>query len=64
MCIVQLWYLVKAAEWYNNIPETTLVDENTEYNTVEEEKTDAEIEIPNGAKGFVENNRPRRVPTG
>ena len=41
---------------YNNIPETTLVDENTEYTAVEEEKADAEIEIPNGAKGFIENN--------
>ncbi|HMC00785.1 MAG TPA: glycosyl hydrolase 115 family protein [Flavobacteriaceae bacterium] len=42
---------------FNNIPETVLVDENTEVKEVAEETDDStDYEVPNDAKGFIENN--------
>ena len=41
---------------YNNIPETILVDENTEIKRREKKSIDSNDLIPNDAKGFIENN--------
>ncbi|ULC60720.1 glycosyl hydrolase 115 family protein [Flaviramulus sp. BrNp1-15] len=43
---------------FNNIPETVLVDENTEIKEVEDEETVSlkDYEVPSDAKGFIENN--------
>ena len=42
---------------FNNIPETVIVDENTEVKEVaEEEAVSTNYEVPNDAKSFIENN--------